>query len=87
MGAGLKRAVAAAKSTRDWRPEVGASYHNGKGSVRRVIDVGPQFVLYQGQADRDCLLYEVTAGRNKGRVSNMTVTAFQQWVGKGGKVE
>lgn len=64
-----------------WRPEVGATYANGKGRTRRVVAMGSEYLLYPGQGDHDCLRYEAD-----GEQGNMTVNSFRKWA-KGGRVD
>jgi len=58
---------------------IGGVYSNGKCRVRTVIDIGPQYTLYNGQADAKCLMYTVDTGPNKGKSFNMTVQRFAYW--------
>ncbi len=37
---------------------IGETYTNDKGRFRKVTAAGPEFVLYPGQEDADCLKYE-----------------------------
>ena len=37
----------------------GRRYTDGKGSVREILDFGPQYVLYGGQIDGDNLQYKL----------------------------
>lgn len=69
---------------------VGGVYSNKKGAVRKVIGMGPEFKLYEGQEDEECLQYELLKGKkypySKGtsesgnQINNCTVTAFASWV-------
>lgn len=63
---------------------VGALYSNGKGRIRKVIDMGPQYKLYEGQSCTENLLYEVIndgskKNRTAGERGNMTIAAFAAW--------
>jgi len=68
---------------------VGGVYTNKKGAVRKVIGMGPEFKLYDGQEDEECLQYELLKGKknpySKGtsesgnQIQNCTVTAFASW--------
>jgi hypothetical protein len=68
---------------------VGGVYTNQKGAVRKVIGMGPEFKLYGGQEDEECLQYELLKGKrypySKGtsapgnQINNCTVTAFASW--------
>ncbi|MBM4206811.1 MAG: hypothetical protein FJ190_01935 [Gammaproteobacteria bacterium] len=68
---------------------VGGIYTNKKGAVRKVIGMGPEFKLYDGQEDGECLQYELLDGRKypypKGisesgnQIQNCTVTSFASW--------
>lgn len=57
-------------------------YANQAGTVRKVIAMGPEYVLCHGQADRDNLRYRVLTrgahctGPNEG---NSTRTSFAAW--------
>lgn len=62
----------------------GQSYTNGKGKVRRVVDIGEQYKLYDAVKDTENLLYEVVCdgsktNRAKGERHSMTVSAFAAW--------
>lgn len=64
--------------------QVGSTYSNGKGRTRKIIDRGPQYILYPGQVCRDNLQYEIVndgtkANRTAGDKSNITVQAFASW--------
>ena len=54
---------------------VGGQYEGKNGSIRDVMDEGSKYVGYQGQGDRDCVLW---AGKN-GKFGNCTRTAFASW--------
>lgn len=65
--------------------EIGASYSNGKGRIRKVIDMGPQYKLYDGQVCTENLRYEIIydgskSNRTAGEQGNMTVASFAAWV-------
>lgn len=63
--------------------EVGKSYTDGKGNIRRVIGAGPEFVLYSGQENHDCLRYVVIAKKRGphliGEKHNSTRESFASW--------
>lgn len=64
--------------------QVGGTYSNGKGRVRKVIAMGSQYVLYDGQESTENLQYEVVQdssakNRTAGERHNMTVAAFASW--------
>lgn len=61
---------------------LGGKYQNNAGTIREVLAVGPEHVLYQGQAETDNLRYRVTAkGRHfNGPVEgNSTRASFAAW--------
>lgn len=63
---------------------IGKSYSNGRGRVRKVVGVGPEYALYTGQLDGECLCYEIVQDGSKknlaaGKRCNMTVSAFASW--------
>jgi hypothetical protein len=62
---------------------VGLRYTDNKGNVREVIAKGEQYVLYDGQADKDNLRYKVIAKKRGkhmvGDECNCTTTAFASW--------
>jgi len=61
----------------------GKIYTNRKGGVREVLDLGPQYVLYSAQREKNNLQYKVLAkqgGPHKlGSVCNSTVASFASW--------
>lgn len=59
--------------------EVGKTYTNGRGRSRKIIDRGPQYTLYPGQADCDTVLLEIVAGPGTGTKRTMTAAAFASW--------
>lgn len=64
--------------------KVGFSYSNGKGRIRRVIAMGPQYKLFDGQMCAENLRYVVVSdgtkkSRTAGEESNMTVASFARW--------
>lgn len=64
--------------------KIGKSYSNGRGRVRKVVGVGPQYKLYSGQADGECLCYEIVQDGSKknltaGEQHNMTISSFASW--------
>lgn len=63
---------------------VGKCYSNGKGRIRKVVDIGPQYKLYDHQICTENLCYEVVQdGSKKNRTAGeqgcMTVAAFASW--------
>lgn len=64
---------------------LGAQYANNAGTVREVVGVGPEFVLYEGQAETDNLRYRVIqkgkhfTGPTEG---NSTRASFATWAKK-----
>ena len=63
---------------------VGKSYSNGKGRIRKVVDMGPQYKLYDARVSTENLRYEIVrdgskANRTAGEQGNMTVAAFASW--------
>lgn len=69
--------------------EIGAVYSNGKGRLRKVIDRG-DYPIYNGQMDRDDILYEIVNDGTKGNSTAgkqgvMSAASFASWA-KGGKV-
>lgn len=63
---------------------VGGSYSNGKGRVRKVVAIGHQYKLYEGQENTENLRYEIVHDGTKGNQaagtqSNMTITGFASW--------
>lgn len=63
--------------------EAGATYTDGKGSVRKVLATGSQFVLYPGQACTDNLRYRLLAKVRGpfevGQEYNSTRASFASW--------
>jgi hypothetical protein len=61
----------------------GKTYTDGKGSIRKVIDIGPQYVLYRGQQCDDNLVYRLLRkikGPNVvGNDYNSTRASFAAW--------
>lgn len=63
---------------------VGKSYSNGKGRIRKVIDIGPQYKFYDQQECDENLRYEIVqdgskSNRTAGEQANMTVASFAAW--------
>lgn len=61
--------------------EIGKMYSNGRGRVRKVVDIGPKYKLYEGQESTENLRYEVVRdgtkkNRTAGEQHNMTLAAF-----------
>lgn len=64
--------------------KIGGTYTDGKGRTRRVVDIGPQYVLYPGQLSTDNLQYEIVhdgtkKNRKAGERHNMTIVSFAAW--------
>lgn len=64
--------------------KVGCVYSNGRGRARRVVDIGPQYKLYDGQESTENLRYEIVrdgskTNRTAGQQQNMTLAAFASW--------
>lgn len=64
--------------------KVGKLYSNGKGRVRKVIDIGPQYTAYCNQGCTENLCYEIVNDGSKkngacGQRGNMTIAAFASW--------
>lgn len=64
--------------------KIGRSYSNGKGKIRRVVDIGPQYKLYDLQECCENLRYEIVSDGTKnnraaGEQHNMTIAAFASW--------
>lgn len=61
----------------------GQAYTDGKGNVRIVIAVGPQYVLYDGQRETNNLRYRITSkARGPGKIGderNSTRQSFASW--------
>lgn len=60
----------------------GRFYSDGKLGLREVLDLGPQFKLYETVQDSDCLRYRCLgskAASEVGVASNSTRTAFAAW--------
>ena len=61
---------------------LGGTYANRyETRIRRVVAVGPEFVCYDSQSDRDCLRYEIVKDGSKhngmrGAKADITRTAF-----------
>lgn len=68
---------------------IGEEYSDGKKCVRRIVDFGPQYKLYDGQDDAECLLYAVVKGPRPSHPRGMssageylmvsTLTSFAAW--------
>lgn len=68
---------------------IGATYSDGKKGVRRIVDRGPQYKLYDAQEESDCLLYAIVKGPRpslpRGQTEggewlmHSTVTSFAAW--------
>lgn len=64
--------------------KIGGVYSNGKGRIRKVIDIGPQYKLYDEVASTENLRYEIVNDGTKknctaGEEGNMTIQAFATW--------
>lgn len=64
--------------------KIGKVYGNGRGRKRRVVDMGPQYVLYPGQMSAENLQYEIVDDGTKknlsaGKRCNMSLAAFASW--------
>lgn len=63
--------------------KVGKTYHNGKQgrfySEREVVAEGPEYVLYRGQENMDCIRYITRKGVGIGNSGNMTRASFAAW--------
>lgn len=64
--------------------KIGKLYSNGKGRIRKVVDMGPQYKLYDAQVCEDNLRYEIVndgskKNRTAGEQGNMTLAAFASW--------
>lgn len=63
----------------------GKTYHNGKigrfYGERQVLELGPQFKLYDSQTETDCLRYVPVKGPDSSRrpFKNSTRTSFAAW--------
>ena len=62
---------------------VGKKYTDGKNSVRKVMAMGPEYVLYHGQQCTDNLRYQllskVKGPYAVGEERNSTTTSFAAW--------
>ena len=64
--------------------KIGGVYSNGKGRIRKVIGIGPQYKFYEGQECIENLRYEIVNDGSKknltaGEQCNMTVASFASW--------
>ena len=64
--------------------KIGQLSSNGKGRIRKVVDMGPQYKLYDAQECTDNLRYEIVndgskKNRTAGEQGNMTLAAFASW--------
>lgn len=60
----------------------GRFYSDGKIGLREVLDEGPQYKLYDGVEDDDCLRYRclnAKAATDIGQESSSTRTSFAAW--------
>lgn len=63
---------------------VGSCYSNGKGRVRKVLAVGPQFKYYRSAVCSENLRYEVIQDGSKGNstfgtMANCSLASFASW--------
>ena len=62
---------------------VGGIYNNGMGDkrhqARQVIAEGPEYVLYSGQEDTDCIRYRIVTHVRLDQEGNMTRARFAAW--------
>jgi hypothetical protein len=68
---------------------IGSTYSDGKKGLRRIIAFGPQYKLYDSQAETDCLVYAIVAGKRpsilRGKTEageylmHSTATSFAAW--------
>lgn len=58
-------------------------YTDGKGRFRMVTNTGPQFRLFPGQAEHDCLSYRSAIVLKKSvkveKANNSTTSSFASW--------
>lgn len=64
--------------------EIGKMYSTGHGRVRKIVDIGPQYKIYEGQCCTENLCYEIIQDGTKknstvGKRCCMTVAAFASW--------
>ena len=64
--------------------KIGHIYSNRKGRLRKVIDIGPQYRLDDGQGCDENMRYEVIndgskKNRTAGEQHNMTLASFASW--------
>ena len=64
--------------------KIGHIYSNGKGRLRKVVDIGPQYKFYNGQGCDEDMRYEVISdgskkNRTAGEQHNMTLASFASW--------
>lgn len=60
----------------------GRFYSDGKVGIREVLDEGPQYKLYDGVEDKDCLRYRCLSAKSAsdvGQEQNSTRTSFAAW--------
>ena len=63
---------------------IGKTYSNGKGRLRKFVDIGPQYKLYDGQECEENMRYKIIAdgsktNRTAGQQANMTLASFASW--------
>ena len=63
---------------------IGACYSNGKGRIRKVLDIGPQYKYYDSAECEENLRYEIIHDGTKGNLcagemSNMSAQSFSSW--------
>ncbi|WP_317399723.1 hypothetical protein [Anaerotruncus colihominis] len=64
--------------------KIGHIYSNGKGRLRKVVDIGPQYKFYASQESEENMRYEVIndgskGNRTAGEQHNMTLASFASW--------
>lgn len=64
--------------------EVGGCYSNGKGRIRKVLDIGPQYKYYANAHYEEGVCYMVLndgtkKNRGKGEMGNTSMAAFCSW--------
>lgn len=63
--------------------KVGKKYSDKHGNVRLVLAIGPEYVLYNGQADCECLRYKLVEKKCGpyllGTEANCTLRSFAHW--------
>ena len=75
-----KRVVKVKKSDN----KIGHTRPNGKGRPEKVVDMGPQYKLFDGQGCDENMRYEIVRDGNKknrtaGEQHNMSLASFASW--------